>query len=78
MVATGCTMYPPIVSICIRAGWVMGGVKDKYLKRKYDGDQYVGRCASRLNQLGKTCAASPPYVYFSSIEYKVETSRQKK
>ena len=31
MVAAGCTVSSPIVSICIRAGWVMGGVKDKYL-----------------------------------------------
>ena len=72
MVATVCTVYPPIISICIRAGWFMDGVKDKYLKHKYSGDQYVGRCASGLNQLWKTCPDSPPYVYFSSIEYKVE------
>ena len=25
MVAAGCTVSPPIVSICVRAGWVMGG-----------------------------------------------------
>ena len=31
MVASGCTVSPPIVSLCIRVGWVMGGVKDKYL-----------------------------------------------
>ena len=33
MVSEGCTVSPPIVSICIRSGWVMGGVKYKYLKR---------------------------------------------
>ena len=27
-VSAGCTMSPPIVSVCIHAGWVMGGVKD--------------------------------------------------
>ena len=41
MVAAGCTVSPPIVSICVRAGWVMGGVKDRYLKRESAGDQYV-------------------------------------
>ena len=46
MVAARYTVYPPIVSICIKAGWVVGGVKDKYLKREYDGDPYVGKCAS--------------------------------
>ena len=25
MVAAGCTVSPPIVSLCIRAGWVIGG-----------------------------------------------------
>ena len=53
MVAAGCTVSPPIVSICVRAGWSMGGVKDKYLKRENAGDQYVGRCASCLDQLDK-------------------------
>ena len=46
MVAAGCTVSPPIVSICVRAGWVIGGVKYKYLKRESAGDQHVGRCAS--------------------------------
>ena len=31
MVAAGCTVSPPIVSLCLRAGWKLGGVKDKYL-----------------------------------------------
>ena len=25
MVSAGCTVSPPIVSICIRAGWLVGG-----------------------------------------------------
>ena len=36
-----CNVSPPIPSICIRAGWVMGRVKYKYLKRESAGDQYV-------------------------------------
>ena len=50
MVAAGCAVSPSIVSICIRAGWVVGAVKDRYLKRKYAGDQHVGTCASGLDQ----------------------------
>ena len=67
MVAAGCTVSPPIVSICVRAGWSMGGVKDKYLKRENAGDQYVGRCASCLDQLEKTFAVSPPYFDYSNL-----------
>ena len=33
MVSAGYTVSPPIVSICIRAGWFMGGVKYNYLQR---------------------------------------------
>ena len=64
MVSAGCTVSPPIVSICVRAGWSMGGVKDKYLKRENASDQYVGRCASCLDQLDKSFAVSPPYFDF--------------
>ena len=46
MVAAGCTLSPLIVSICVRAGWLMGGVKDNYLNREGAGDQHDGRCAS--------------------------------
>ena len=53
MVAAGYTVYPLIVSICVRARWVMGGVKDRYLKSKSAGDQCVDRCATGLDQLSK-------------------------
>ena len=29
MVSAGCTISPPTILICIRCGWVMGGVKDE-------------------------------------------------
>jgi hypothetical protein len=41
MVAAGCTVSPPIVSFCICAGWVMGRVKEKYIKYEAAGNQYV-------------------------------------
>ena len=53
MVAAGCTVGPPIVSLCLRAGWTLGGVKDKYLFRANAGDRYVGRCASGLDVMPK-------------------------
>ena len=53
MIAAECTVSPPIVSICVRAEWSMGRVKDIYLKRENAGDQYVGQCAICLDQLDK-------------------------
>ena len=75
MVGAGCTVSPPIVSICIRAGWVMGGVKDRYLKYEAAGDEYVGRCASGLNQLDKSFAISPPHFDPSHIDDITERQR---
>ena len=57
----------------------MGGVKDKYLKYKAADDQYVGRCASGLNQLSKIFAVTPAYFdFFGEINDKVERDRLKK
>ena len=72
-------MSLPIVSICRRAGWVMCGVKDKYLlSAKSSGDQYVGRFASGLDHLEKCFPASPPYFDFSSIEDEIEKNPGKR
>ncbi|GFH55956.1 hypothetical protein CTEN210_12433 [Chaetoceros tenuissimus] len=77
MIAAGCTVSPPIVALCVRAGWALGGVKDKYLFRENAGDQYVGRCASGLNQLDKSFAISPPYFDFSKLSYEDAEKRKK-
>ena len=78
MVAAGCTVSPPIVSICIRAGWVMGGVKDRYLKRDSVGKQYIGCCVAGMDQLNKSVTISPPYFDFASIEEEIGRARYKK
>ena len=64
----GCNVSPPIVSICVRLGWVMVGVKYKYLNIESAGYQHVGRCASCLPILSIDFAVSPPYFDFSGIE----------
>ena len=51
MVSVGCTFLPPIVSVFIRAGWVIGEVKDKYLKCKSTGYWYMGRWDAGFGQL---------------------------
>ena len=53
MVAAGCTFSPPIISLCLRVGWIMGSVKDKYLFYEAAGEHCVGRCAKTLNRLKK-------------------------
>jgi hypothetical protein len=67
-VAAGCTVSPPIVSLCLRAGWSLGGVKDRYLFYENAGDQYVGRCASGLATDTTDFAISRPYFDFTSLE----------
>ena len=68
MVAAVFTVSSPIVSICLRVGWIMDGVKDKYLFYEASGDHYVGRCATTLNILKKEFAVSPPYFDFLEIK----------
>ena len=42
MVESGCTVHPPFFPIFLCAGWVMGSVKDRYLKHASAEDQYIG------------------------------------
>ncbi|EJK63971.1 hypothetical protein THAOC_15345, partial [Thalassiosira oceanica] len=76
-VCSGCTVSPPIVAVCLRAGWALGGVKDRYLFREGAGDQYVGRAAAGLDQLTKEFAVSPAYFDFSELDPS-ETFRMKR
>jgi len=58
---TGCTVSPPYISICLRAGWALPGVQAKYLHYQEAGDQYVGRTVTGLNPLTADFSISPPY-----------------
>lgn len=42
-ICTGCTISPPILSVCLRADWSIGSVKERYLHYEKAGDQSVGR-----------------------------------
>ena len=61
LVSAGCTVSPPMAAICLRAGWSMGPVKDRYIHYEKAGDQFVGRCATGISSLGKEFACSPVY-----------------
>jgi len=59
--AAGSTVCPPMVSICLRAMWSMGSVKERYLQFEKAGDQYLGRVVSGLDVNSLSFAVSPPY-----------------
>ena len=66
--STGTTVSPPMASICLRAGWSMGPVKEKYIHYEKAGDQYVGRVATGLNVNSVEFAVSPPYFKFPAVD----------
>ena len=68
MCSSGCTVSPPMTSICLRAGWTKGGVKDKYLHFEKAGDQFVGRCVSGLDVLSAEFAVSPAFFEFTNAK----------
>ncbi len=51
---------PSAMSICIRGGWSLGGVKDVYMTYQAEGDAYCGRMLSMLPIMQSTFASSPP------------------
>ena len=78
MVASGCTVGPPIVPLCLRAGWTLGGVKDKYLFRENAGDMFVGQCASGHDTQVKEFAISPASFDYSHLELQDKIQMKKR
>lgn len=68
MCSSGCTVSPPMASICLRACWSMGSVKDRYIHYEKAGDQYVGRTVTGISSMSKDFAVSPPYFDFTDNE----------
>ena len=44
---------PPIIVICLRAGWNLGGVLNTYISVESAGDRFVGRVRALLPQVSK-------------------------
>lgn len=57
----GSTVSPPMVSVCLRAMWSMGHVKERYLQYEKAGDQYLGRVVCGLDVNHVSFAVSPPF-----------------
>jgi hypothetical protein len=68
LAASGCTVSPSMASICNRAGWKMGGTRDKYIKYEAAGDQFLGRTLCGLNSLVKEFSVSPPFFDMNASE----------
>ena len=57
----GSTVCPPMVSICLRAMWSMGSVKEHYLQFEKAEDQYLGWVVSGLDVNDVSFAILLPY-----------------
>ena len=68
LVSSGCTMSPPMSSICLMACWSMGPVKDRFIHYEKAGDQFVGRSVTGISSLSNEFAVSPAYFDSSSSE----------
>lgn len=77
LVAAGCTVAPPIISICLRMGWALGGVLGRYFKHGDAGDQSVGRMASKMNPMEEDYSVCRPYFDFSNLDSAVDRQSQK-
>jgi hypothetical protein len=65
--SAACTISPPIASICLRACWSMGPVKERYLFYEKAGDQFLGRAVSGMNMMTTKVAVLPPYFDTTTI-----------
>ena len=68
LAASGCTIAPAMASICNRAGWKMGGTRDKYIRYENAGDQFLGRTLTGINSLSKEFSVSPPFFHLPQQE----------
>lgn len=60
-VSSGSTSGPSAAAICIRAGWSMGAVQDRYIRYEGAGDMYVGRTVVGLPIGDAKFATLPPF-----------------
>ena len=58
--SSGTTAAPSGISVNLRGGWSMGGVRDVYFLYEKAGDQYIGRLLAGLNVYSPEFAVSEP------------------
>ena len=78
LVTTGCTVSPPMAAVCIRAGWSMGPVKDRYIHYEKAGDEFVGRTVTGITALDCNFAISPVYWNWCGLSPSEESNAKKR
>ncbi len=58
---SGSTGGPSIVSVCLRVGWSIGSIQDRYLRYEAAGDQFLGRVVAGLPLNKSDFAVLPPH-----------------
>lgn len=58
---SGSTGGPSIVSVCLRCGWSLGNVQDRYFRYEAAGDQYLGRVVAGLPINSSDFSILPPH-----------------
>ncbi|OWZ04406.1 hypothetical protein PHMEG_00023699, partial [Phytophthora megakarya] len=57
----GSTGGPSIVSVCLRCGWSLGELQDRYFRYEAAGDQFLGRVVAGLPVNSAQFAVLPPH-----------------
>ncbi|KAH9119958.1 hypothetical protein LEN26_011360 [Aphanomyces euteiches] len=58
---SGSTCGPSMASVCLRCGWTMGHVLERYIHHERAGDQYLGRVVAGLPNYKTEFATLPPH-----------------
>ncbi|RHY51693.1 hypothetical protein DYB30_013928, partial [Aphanomyces astaci] len=64
----GSTSGPSIVNVCIRCGWSIGSVVERYVHYDGAGDQFVGRVVAGLPLASASFAVLPPHFVAGSSD----------
>ncbi|RHX99652.1 hypothetical protein DYB36_013962 [Aphanomyces astaci] len=60
-VCSGSTSGPSVISVCLRCGWSLGNVVERYMHYEKAGDQFVGRVVAGLPLNSAGYAQLPPH-----------------
>ena len=66
---SGTTGGASIASVCLRVGWSLGGVQDRYIRYESAGDQYLGRVVAGLPLNGSAFAALPTLPTITTVSW---------
>lgn len=59
--ASGSTNGPSAIAICLRAGWTLGNVQDRYIRVESAGDMHTGRTVAGLPHDSGDFGTLPPF-----------------